>query len=120
LNNQKSRQIFVEIPSSQSSNWNNQKDSKQILQKGMSSFPLNFQKSCISTACSSHSKYGSIHEESEVEIELPGGFDNIQSYDNSSDSESDSSQFIYFPKVEKWIENDWESVEISSDVEENR
>ena len=111
MNNQKSRQIFVEIPSSQSSNWNNQKDSKQILQKGIS---------CISTACSSHSKYGSIHEESEVEIELPGGFDNIQSYDNSSDSESDSSQFIYFPKVEKWIENDWESVEISSDVEENR
>jgi hypothetical protein len=89
----------------------------------MSSFPAHIQKSCISTAYSSfgsNSKCASIHEESEVEIELPGGFDNIQSYDNSSDSESDSSQFIYFPKVEKWIENDWESVEISSDVEENR
>jgi hypothetical protein len=88
----------------------------------MSSFPAHFQKSCISTACSSfgsHSKYA-IQEESEVEIDLPGGFENIQSYDNSSDSESNLSQFIYFPKVEKWIENDWESVEISSDVEENR
>ena len=61
-----------------------------------------------------------MHCKSEVEIEVPGGFDNIQSYEFSSESESESSQFIYYPKVENWIENDWESVEISSDVEENR
>lgn len=60
--------------------------------------------------------------ESEVEIEIPGGFDNIKSFENdmSCSNADDSSEYVTLPKLEKWIGLDWDDVSITSDVSQNR
>ena len=60
--------------------------------------------------------------ESEVEIEIPGGFDNIKSFENdmSCSQADDSSEYVTLPKLEKWIGLDWDDVSITSDVSQNR
>ena len=56
--------------------------------------------------------------ESEVEIEIPGGFDNIRSFENdmSCSNADESSDYVTLPKLEKWIGLDWDDVSITSDV----
>ena len=73
--------------------------------------------SAVHTAASNESL-----SESEVEIEIPGGFDNIRSFENemSCSNADDSSEFVTLPKLEKWIGLDWDDVSITSDVSENR
>lgn len=61
------------------------------------------------------------NSESEVEIEIPGGFDNIQSFENDmSCSHEDSKEYVSLPKLEKWIGLDWDDVSITSDLSQNR
>ena len=83
--------------------------------------------SCCSGHDSKHgcnSKTAAVSNESissectdEVEIEIPGGFDNINSFDNGLSSHGDdSSEYVRFPKLDKWIGLDWDEVSITSDV----
>lgn len=62
------------------------------------------------------------NSESEVEIEIPGGFDNIQSFENdmSCSHADDSQEYVTLPKLEKWIGLDWDDVSITSDLSQNR
>ena len=59
----------------------------------------------------------SCSESDGVEIEIPGGFDNMNSFDNDmSCSHGDSSEYVTLPKLQKWIGLDWDEVSITSDV----
>ena len=57
----------------------------------------------------------------DFENEIPGGFDNIDSNENSIIEDSDDGDcYIKFPALELHIGPDWEDIEISSDCEENK
>jgi len=51
--------------------------------------------------------------------EIPGGFDEVQSFDQSS-TRDDTDIYVTCPQFDVYIGEDWSDVEISSDVEENR
>ena len=55
-----------------------------------------------------------------MEIEIPGGFDNINSFENSSNLDDDNEEYVTLPKLEKWINPDWDDISITSDVSQNR
>ena len=63
---------------------------------------------------------GGSSSEGEVEIEIPGGFDNINSFENSSNVDDDNDEYVTLPKLEKWINPDWDDISITSDVSQNR
>jgi hypothetical protein len=71
------------------------------------------QRTAVSNASSSEGS-------AEVEIEIPGDFDNIDSFENSSNINDDSGEYVRIPKLEKWIGLDWDDVSITSDVCQNR
>lgn len=69
------------------------------------------------TTAASNISHSEPSESPELEIEIPGGFDNIQSFENDmSCSHGDDSEFVTLPKLEKWIGLDWDEVSITSDV----
>ena len=74
----------------------------------------------ISAAITTESQNG--YGSDEVEIEIPGGFENIDSFDNdmSASCPFDSDEYIIAPKLDKWIGLDWDDVSITSDIEQNR
>lgn len=74
--------------------------------------------SAVHTAVSN----ASYSESDEVEIEIPGGFDNMNSFENdmSCSHADDSGEYVTMPKLDKWIGLDWDEVSITSDVQQNR
>lgn len=51
--------------------------------------------------------------------EIPGGFSEIDSIDQSSTFDDSNSCYINYPKLDVHIGMDWEDIEVSSDIEEN-
>ena len=79
--------------------------------------------SCSGHTCAAHTaaSNASLSESDEVEIEIPGGFDNINSFENDmSYSNEGDSEYVTLPKLEPWIGMDWDEVSITSDVSQNR
>lgn len=54
----------------------------------------------------------------DVEIEIPGGFENIETFENdmSASCPFDPAEYIIAPKLDKWIGEDWDDVSITSDL----
>jgi hypothetical protein len=69
--------------------------------------------------CSKAGKCADPGQGDEFINEIPGGFDEVQSLDQSS-TRDDSDIYVACPKFDVYIGEDWSDVEISSDVEENR
>jgi hypothetical protein len=54
----------------------------------------------------------------ELEIEIPGGFENIETFENDMSASTiyDPAEYIIVPKLDKWIGEDWDDVSITSDL----
>ena len=63
---------------------------------------------------------GGSSSEGDVEIEIPGGFDNINSFENSSNVDDECDEYVKMPKLDKWIGLDWDEISITSDASQNR
>lgn len=56
----------------------------------------------------------------EVEIEIPGGFENILENEMSNSNFDESSEYVQLPKIQNWIGLDWDEVSITSSISQNR
>jgi len=72
------------------------------------------------SAANTAASHGSDSELDEVEIEIPGGFENILENEMSNSSFDESSEYVTLPKIPNWIGQDWDEVSITSDVSQNR
>ena len=72
------------------------------------------------SAANTAASHGSDSELDEVEIEIPGGFENILEIEMSNSSFDESSEYVTLPKIPNWIGQDWDEVSITSDVSQNR
>ena len=55
----------------------------------------------------------------EFENEIPGGFEEVQSFDQCS-TRDDTDRYVECPKFDLYIREDWSDIEVSSDIDENR
>lgn len=72
------------------------------------------------SAANTAASHGCDSELDEVEIEIPGGFENILENEMSNSNFDESSEYVTLPKIQNWIGLDWDDVSITSDISQNR